>query len=185
MIAKRDTLMNMRFSFLLVAFLFLAPFAFALESDKAYTDRRVKQVEDKVSNLKTQDIQPLSEKVSTLEAKVDQQEKALDEQSAKIKELIDSLNETRSLLDDKLAAIEQLKTDADGTQTKANLMFWILLPVASMVLLFLGFFLWPRKTQSAGSALVFDTGRPKCPRCGWEHDPGDTVCKNPACRTQF
>ena len=28
-------------------------------------------------------------------------------------------------------------------------------------------------------------GLPKCPRCGMEHDPGDTVCKNPKCKTQF
>ena len=30
-----------------------------------------------------------------------------------------------------------------------------------------------------------DNGLPKCPRCGMEHNPGDTVCKNPKCKTQF
>lgn len=30
-----------------------------------------------------------------------------------------------------------------------------------------------------------DADLPKCPRCGLGHDPSDTVCKNPNCRTRF
>ena len=44
-----------------------------------------------------------------------------------------------------------------------------------------------RRTPGPNVAIPtrLDTGLPKCPRCGLEHNPDDTVCKNPKCRTQF
>ena len=45
---------------------------------------------------------------------------------------------------------------------------------------------WTRSyTPKSPFASAGPGARPKCPRCGWEHDPGDTICKNPACKTQF
>jgi hypothetical protein len=30
-----------------------------------------------------------------------------------------------------------------------------------------------------------ESGVLRCPRCGWEYAPGDTICKNPNCKTHF
>ena len=44
-----------------------------------------------------------------------------------------------------------------------------------------------RQSQAQNVAIQthLDADLPKCPRCGLWHDPNDTVCKNPNCRTQF
>lgn len=55
----------------------------------------------------------------------------------------------------------------------------------------LGFFIWVRTgskivtAQASQKQTEVDSNLPKCPRCGQEHDPTDTVCKNPNCKTQF
>ena len=60
-----------------------------------------------------------------------------------------------------------------------------------LAIVILGIVMWMRTGSKAIAATAAqkqaatDSALPKCPRCGQEHDPGDTICKNPNCKTQF
>jgi hypothetical protein len=72
----------------------------------------------------------------------------------------------------------------EGTDRNANIALWISLSIVLSVLGVLCLVFWPRKSKVASPNPTL-SDRHKCPRCGWEHDPDDTVCRNPNCRTQF
>ncbi len=81
----------------------------------------------------------------------------------------------------------ELRTKVKGYESQ---WFWTWIFLAFVVGGVPGFFLGRggRQSQRPNNNTVvprLDNGLPKCPRCGMEHDPGDTVCKNPNCKTQF
>lgn len=61
---------------------------------------------------------------------------------------------------------------------------WVLLLTAVVVCVILCFMFWPRKSNS-GTVRHASSDKSRCPRCGWEHGPNDTICRNPNCKTQF
>ena len=134
-------------------------------------DKRIKALESSVKK----DSDDQNKKIALLE-------KRLEAQEMELKKLRDWGEKKWNVGKEQL---EKANKSADGGNRKGNLALWILLPVAAIVLLFAGFFFWPRN-RGGQTATAIDPGtRPKCPRCGLEHDPGDTVCKNPACKLQF
>ena len=164
----------------------VAPFAFAGGPDKAdskYTDEQVAKVQKQVSGHEG--------RIKGLETSVkkdsDEQNKRIAELEKKVEDLSGKLAELKEWSEEKWNTgkreLEKVNAKAKDGREKSNLALWILVPVVAVVLVVLVFFFWPRKPVS--SAVPGASDRPKCPRCGWEHAPGDTVCKNPACKTQF
>ena len=71
------------------------------------------------------------------------------------------------------------------TARKGIIAFWVSIPSAIIILIFLTFLFWVPKSSGRPENIAKSDERKKCPRCGWEHDSNDTVCKNPNCKTQF
>lgn len=80
--------------------------------------------------------------------------------------------------------VENQRQRADTAEAGKQRYGLVLLFVALSIVGFGGWLFFPRKVDCSPSDLSA-SGRPKCPRCGWEHDPSDTICKNPDCKTQF
>lgn len=137
--------------------------ASAFTSDKKYTDQIVAEVENRIR--RTDDAQ--SRRIGELENKVE--------------ELSRELSALENWTKEKWGvSIDELKR-VDG---KSSVSIWLLLLIVFVIVAILAFAFWPRRRLE--SVLTSDSGlQPKCPRCGWEHDPGDTVCKNPACKMHF
>lgn len=95
--------------------------------------------------------------------------------------------EIRSLsekLDQVVDALKKANIKAEKGDRKGSYSLWLLLPISVFALAVVCFAFWPRKLLAAPSSSD-SSSQLKCPRCGWEHGPNDSVCKNPACKTQF
>lgn len=144
------------------------------EWDKDYTDRRLRdersKTETRISNLSRdvcKKIESNAESISAL--------------NKRIEELQKSINDLQEKVDDYWS---KGATNLTGTDTKANVALWIISLTALALCAVLCLIFWPRKPVSNAMNTTLST-KHKCPRCGWEHDPGDTICKNPNCKTQF
>lgn len=108
--------------------------------------------------------------------------------SNRIEVLQASVNELQAKVDslwEKGATdLETIGRKGDKTDIKANVALWITIPIVMVICSILCFAFWPRKSKSLAISSA-RSDQNKCPRCGWEHDPDDTVCRNPNCRTQF
>ena len=82
------------------------------------------------------------------------------------------------------ASVRDLQSKVEGGEGKANVALWISVPIVMVIFGVICLVFWPKKAVAV--AINSDRAdKNKCPRCGWEHGPGDTVCKNPNCKTQF
>ena len=123
-------------------------------------------------------------------AKVDKDCKAyMDERFVKIRNDIEELRTKQETLEKRIAKLEnQVGDSVAGSKTSNGHYPWEIW-LAIIVLGILPFFKLNWKTSDTPSVLPMqpatDSGRPKCPRCGQEHNPADTICKNPNCKTQF
>lgn len=150
----------------------------------AYVNKHLAETNGRIDSLKTV-ANGTAKRVESLENELKSRTKEIADQKAKINELTEKLNETRKLLDKNLNDIEKLRGGTERTGHRVRTILLLLVPIAAIVLLFAVFFFWPRNRAGQTTASVEPGARPKCPRCGWEHDPADTVCKNPACKVQF
>lgn len=91
------------------------------------------------------------------------------------------LAKAREEVNEKQRENERLREKLKAAETGKQRYGLVLLFLGLSIVGFGGWLFFPRKA----SPPIAPVGRPKCPRCGWEHDPGDTICKNPACKTQF
>ena len=130
-------------------------------------------------------ISTINERLNKLQESTAKSDDDLDRQ---IKELRASVSELQSKVDGlwKKGAtnLENIGRKGDKADIKANVALWISVPIVMVICSVVCLVFWPKKTR----AVTINSGRTDnniCPRCGWEHDPGDTVCKNPNCRTQF
>jgi hypothetical protein len=174
---------------------------------KAYVNQEVKKANDRIDSLKntsnatakkTDEIEKrlvsldslnkknaeqshtTAKKVEELEKRLAAADKIIADQSKQIQTLREWVEDKWELGKGELARANE-KAD-QGIRT-GSYSLWLIIPISAAILFVLGFFFWPRKTVSALAVDV--SGLPKCPRCGREHDPADTICKNPACKTQF
>ena len=98
---------------------------------------------------------------------------------------IDELQASVSKLQKRVDSLwEKGATNLDKADTKANVALWITIPIVMVVCGILCLAFWPKRSKSLPPNPAL-SDKLKCPRCGWEHAPGDTVCKNPKCKTQF
>lgn len=154
--------MKRKFFWACVLVLVLSPFAKA-ESDKAYSDRRLSE---EIRPIK-HDIKALNERIQKLESDVSSLQKKVD-----------------SLWDKGSKNIDALDSKVNVTDRNANIALWISLSIVLSVCGTLCLVFWPRKSKTIAINPTL-SDKHKCPRCGWEHGPEDTVCRNPNCRTQF
>lgn len=159
----RSSMKTMLVSLTLPICLVAAFNACAFTSDKKYTDQIVAEAEYRIRQTD-------------------------DAQSRRIVELENRVNE----LSRELAALENWTKEKWGVSVdelkrvdgKSSVSIWLLLLIVFVIVAILAFAFWPRGRYKPG--LSSDSNlRPKCPRCGWEHELGDTICKNPACKTHF
>lgn len=174
---------------------------------KAYVNQEVKRANDRIDSLKntsnatakkTDEIEKRlvsldslnkknSEQSHTTAKKVEELEKRLATADKKIADQSKQIQTLREWVEEKWelgkGELARANEKADQGIRTGSYSLWLIIPISAAILVVLGFFFWPRKTVS--SPMVNVSGRPKCPRCGWEHDPADTACKNPACKTQF
>lgn len=164
--------MKAKFFWTYIIVLVFSPFVIASpdSDDMKYTDGKVKKVRD--------------EWVESHNKLVE----VVDEKTVQIKELQASVNELQAKVDSlwKKGAtnLETIGRKGDKTDIKANVALWITIPIVMVICSILCFAFWPRKSKSVAISSA-RSDQYKCPRCGWEHDPSDTVCKNPNCKTQF
>ena len=130
-------------------------------------------------------INTINERLDKLESSTTQ---ADDDLNMQVKELRASVRELQSKVDSlwKTGAtnLETIGRKGDKADIKANVALWISVPIVMLVCGVICLVLWPKKT-SAVAIKSARTDKNKCPRCGWEHDPRDIICKNPECKTQF
>lgn len=148
--------MKTRFFLACAMFLVILPFAKAEFSDKKYTERRL-----------LEEITPIKNEIGGLTSSGNSNTEAINALSNRIKKLEEALD-----------------SKVKGTNRTANVALWISLSIVLSVCGIICLVFWPRKSKSAPINLTV-SDKPKCPRCGWEHGPNDTICRNPNCKTQF
>lgn len=149
------------------------------KGDKAYVDQEVKILierfgkdEQRIRNLEKRESDnntAQNERIIELEKKVD----VLSKQLAALKKWAEGKWETG------VVELEKAKEPRVPLWVKI-----LLFAVAAIILAVLGLAVWSSRAVTPSNPAE-SSDRPKCPRCGWEHDPKDTVCKNPNCKTQF
>ena len=164
--------MKAKFFWVYIIVLVFSPFVIASpdRDDIKYTDGKVKKVRDEWVESHNKLVEVVDEK--TVQIK---------ELQASVKELqamVDSLKEGSTI------KLEDIGREGDKTAIKANIALWISIPIVIVVCGILCLVFWPRKSKSVSINPAL-SDKHKCPRCGWEHSPEDTVCRNPNCRTQF
>ena len=142
--------------------------------DVKYTNQRVAAAHVQIS----QEIDEVSE---DLKRQIRELELKIGDLSAKLAELDERTKEKLNAGSKNLCEVGKT---AEGGDTKASWALWLHLPTALAMLAILVFAFWPRNGVAKPDSLDA-ASRPRCPRCGLEHDPEDMVCKNPACKTQF
>ncbi len=167
--------MKARFFLLFVTIFTVSQFAKA-ESDKAYSDRRLSE---EIRPIR-RDINSLTEGTSSNTKAI----KALNERIQKLESDVSRLQGKVDSLEKGATNLETIGRKGDKTDIKANVALWITIPIVMVICSILCFAFWPRKSKSVAISSA-RSDQHKCPRCGWEHDPDDTVCRNPNCRTQF
>lgn len=168
--------MKTRFFWTCAMALVLSPFVKAEWGDKAYSDRRLSE---EIRPIK-RDINSLTEGTSSNTKAI----KALNERIQKLESDVSRLQGKVDSLEKGATNLETIGRKGDKTDIKANVALWITIPIVMVICGVLGLAFWPRRSKT-GAKSVVPANQNKCPRCGWEHDLGDTVCKNPACKTQF
>ncbi len=147
---------------------------------KAYVNQKVRETNDRIDSLKSTS-NATGKKAEVLEKRLEELYQTVQKQSETINTLSGQLKEVQGKLQINANEIASLPRDPPPTP------LWVKMPLAIIVALILAvlvFAFWPRKTVSP-SVSTESSDRPKCPCCGWEHDPKDTVCKNPNCKIQF
>ena len=100
---------------------------------------------------------------------------------------LEGIDKTIEDLRSQVAGLSKRLSDIDGKPPISNgisLPSWVLVIMAvvcAIIVAFAGLLFWPRKKVSS---IVTEPSQ-RCPYCGWAHDPGDTVCKNPKCKMHF
>ena len=163
-------------SFIIFAVFLLGTTASRAESDKKYTDRRLEEVR----TVNSEQNRMLSE----MNLRVDKLEENLQTQAKTINQLIEQLENLQNKLGENAEKINKLDTKTEKVGKRWVIALWVGIPVVVLLLAGVVFLFLPTPFLSS-TGQQDGSGRPKCPCCGWEHDPGDTVCKNPACKTQF
>ena len=163
--------MKAKFFWAYIIVLVFSPFVNASpdREDMKYTDKKVQEVRDylvEAHNDLVRVVDKHSAQIEKLQASVN-----------KLQERVDSLEKSATNL-------ETIGRKGDKTDIKANVALWITIPIVMVICSILCFAFWPRKSKSVAISSA-RSDQHKCPRCGWEHDPDDTVCRNPNCRTQF
>ena len=163
--------MKAKFFWAYIIVLVFSPFVNASpdRDDMKYTDKKVQEVRDylvEAHNDLVRVVDKHSAQIEKLQASVN-----------KLQERVDSLEKSATNL-------ETIGRKGDKTDIKANVALWITIPIVMVICSILCLTFWPRKSRVASLSLTL-SDKHKCPRCGWKHDPGDTVCKNPNCKTQF
>lgn len=154
------------------------------KSNNATQTARIEQLEKEIDQLSTKLADLEKREKSNTDAqteRIEQMEKEINQLSTKLADLQKWEEDKWKVGKDELSKAQ--KTAQVGN-AKGIIALGILIPIAALVLLFAGFFFWPR-TRGETPAPPPSGTRPKCPGCGWEHDPGDTICKNPSCKVQF
>ena len=168
--------MKARFFLLFVTIFTVSPFAKAEWSDRAYSDRRLLEEIEPIKEgtcINTTAIKALNEGIQKIESDV-----------SRLQKKVEALNERIQKLESDVNGLKKLDNKVKGTDRNANIALWISLSIVLSVCGILCLVFWPRKSRAATLSPTL-SDKHKCPRCGWEHDPGDTVCRNPNCRTQF
>lgn len=165
--------------FAFVLFL-LGVIACQAESDRKYIDRQVDELTERIVEGNRVQNKELGE----LNSRVEKLEERLQTQTETINKLIEQLNNLQNTLGKNAEQISILGDEKEKDGKRWVIALWIGIPIIVLLLLGLVFLFLPTPSNPAGGALE-GSENTKCPRCGWKHDPGDTICKNPDCKTQF
>lgn len=127
----------------------------------------------------------LTNQIERLEVENQLLSDSIKRQTDKINELVAGLNDVRRKLDSKSKDIKKLPLEGGPYPPIGLVALWILLPIVLLLLLVGGYLFWPHHETGQTLASQSKSGLPKCPCCGWEHDPSESVCRNPRCKTHF
>lgn len=115
-------------------------------------------------------------------------EKVISEQQTQIDELKDQISQMEEEKSQQEEEIKTISSERDQSRKEAefaNRRFYYLLSGVLLVVLLLvaGFVFLIQKGRTGASCSSYNESI--CPRCGWKREPGETICKNPKCKTRF
>ena len=148
------------------------PYARAEWWDRDYTDRKFREQFEPFQNTMNRNVEIYNQRL-----------RDIDDSIAKLETTVKELQAANKDLAKRVSDIDG-KPLPDPGPLLPSWALYIIMTVCAIVIAFVILVFWPQR-KSNSSTSVGPTSRPKCPYCGWEHDPGDTICKNPNCKTQF
>ena len=175
--------MNMRFTIIFVFCIFCSSFSFA-ESDRDYTNKKLKDVYAKFKEI--------SEQVEYVNVLLNQQFNRASKTNDEISKIQSSIANIQQKLEEVEKKVDSNIKDtgniAGTTKKHTVLTLIILIPIAIIVIAFLIYLFYPSQAKKEMDSAIASTiknnvSQSKCPMCGWEHAPDETVCKN--CGTKF
>ncbi len=181
--------MNSRISILLIAFVFVQTSLFAdRQGDPTKADRNSKAYTDETIIPIVDSIRRANERIDSLTTNLARSANdilALKTEQAHLSELIEQVMKQAASASHN--PDEMQEAGFNGSAPCRHHYPWELW----LALVAFGVIVYMR-TRGEDDATInqkrpLDSGStlPKCPRCGQEHAPGDTICKNPNCKTQF
>ena len=170
--------MKARFFLACVIALAYAPFANAYNDDQAREALQPTVDAIKVRQEKTDsDINDCLARLASLDTKARHHAEEMQNLKGEILALTNAVADIS-------VKVESVGKEVAKANAKANVTIWIAVVFALFLLVFCCLVFWPRPIKPVATNPVLPDTR-KCPRCGCERDPGDTVCKNPNCKTRF
>lgn len=130
-----------------------------------------------------QDVESLKEKLKTLQENNENLQVKLQEEQTKNKELKSDLEKKKQEKDNLSEQVEALQKQIKVLQEEGHILrYQILIAVLSIAIVFLVIVAWVCWVRMSTQVIHIED-HTKCPFCGWEHDPEETVCRH--CNTKF
>ena len=174
--------MKTRFFWTCITVLAISPLVNASpdKDDMQYTNDKVRDATEYLVGIHDELVKSVNKNSAdnaTLDQKVKDLSSRLDDLSSKLDDLSSSLEELNELCKEKWGVGVQ-------TNRKGSYLPWLLASVIVVILALVTTVFWRRRKLSSPNYRDSST-LTKCPLCGWERGPNDTVCKNPNCQIHF
>ena len=163
---NKDYIMKNQVSIIFIFFILATSFTLGV-SDKEYTDQEIEKINMKIELLEEK-IQSSEDQLSDLIMILAKDHKIL---KNKISNLENSLEEKNIL-------ISNIGKTTGKTKRNVFITFIMIFIIVVIIIAFLAFIFWPAKTPKMTNLASDASTQLKCPKCGWEHAPGETTCRN-------
>lgn len=132
---------------------------------------------------KKQEVESLKEKLKTLQENNENLQVELQAEQTKNAKLKSALEKKKQDNDNLSEQVKVLQKQIKDLQEEGHILrYQILIAVLSIAIVFLVIVAWVCWVRMSTQVIHIED-HTKCPFCGWEHDPEETVCRH--CNTKF